>query len=84
MSASIHEVQARKSELTITARDVDGRLVPNAEIFIFNESAKGTPSYIVDSGYTSAYNGSITFSGLLNGEYNITANCFLSVGDDDS
>jgi len=75
--ASVHEVQAQKSELTITARDVDGRLVPNAEIFVLNESAKGTPSYIVDSGYTSAFNGSITFSGLLNGEYNITSNYTL-------
>jgi len=75
--ASIHEVQARKSELTITARDVDGRIVPNAEIFVLNESAKGTPSYVVDSGYTSAFNGSIAFSGLLNGEYNITANYTL-------
>ena len=77
LTASIHEVQARKSELTITARDVDGRIVPNAEIFVLNESAKGTPSYIVDSGYTSAFNGSISFSELLNGEYNITANYTL-------
>jgi len=78
LTASIHEVQARKSELTITARDIDGRLVPNTEIFILNESAKGTPNYIVDSGYTSAYDGSIAFSGLLNGEYNITANYTLN------
>jgi hypothetical protein len=77
LTASVHEVQARKSELTITARDVDGRIVPNAEIFVLNESAKGTPSYIVDSGYTSVFNGSISFSGLLNGEYNITANYTL-------
>ena len=77
LTASIHEVQARKSDLTITARDVDGRIVPNAEIFVLNESAKGTPSYIVDSGYTSAFNGSISFSELLNGEYNITANYTL-------
>ncbi|MFX0075846.1 MAG: hypothetical protein ACFE96_10415, partial [Candidatus Hermodarchaeota archaeon] len=77
LSASIHEVQARKSELKITARDVDGRIVPNAEIFVLNESAKGTPDYIVDSGYTSALSGSITFSNLLNGEYNITANYTL-------
>jgi len=74
LTASVHEAQARKSELTITARDVDGRIVPNAEIFVLNESAKGTPSYVIDSGCTSAFNGSITFSGLLNGEYNITAN----------
>ena len=75
--ASLHEVQARTSELTIMARDVDGHIVPNAEIFVLNESAKGTPDYIVDSGYTSAYTGSITFTGLLNGEYNITANYTL-------
>ncbi len=77
LTTSVHEVQAWKSELTITARDVDGRIVPNAEIFVLNESAKGTPNYIVDSGYTSAFNGSITFSGLLNGKYNITANYTL-------
>ncbi len=77
LTTSVHDVQAWKSELTITARDVDGRIVPNAEIFVLNESAKGTPSYIVDSAYTSAFNGSISFSGLLNGEYNITANYTL-------
>ena len=82
LSSSIHEVQARKSELTITARDVDGRIVPNAEIFLLNESAKGTPDYVVDSGYTSVLSGSITFSDLLNGEYNVTANYTLGAREE--
>jgi len=77
LTTSINEIQARKSDVTIIARDIDGRIVPNAEVFVLNESAKGTPSYIVDSGYTSAFNGSISFLGLLNGEYNITANYTL-------
>ena len=74
LTTSINEIQARKSDVTIIARDVDGRIVPNAEIAILNESAKGTPDYIVDSGFTSDLNGSITFTDILNGEYNITAN----------
>jgi len=77
LTASINEIQARKSNITIITRDVDGRIVPNTKIFLLNETAKGTPNYIVNTGYTSELDGSITFNNVLNGEYNITANYTL-------
>ena len=77
LPTSLNEIQARKSNVKIIARDVDGRIVPNAEIILLNESAKGTPNYIVSTGFTSVIDGSISFSNLLNGEYNITANYSL-------
>ena len=73
LSTSINEIQARKSDITINARDVDGNIVPNAHIIIIDE----TSSTVVASGFTSIFNGSISFSQLLNGEYNITANYTL-------
>ncbi|MHA2289747.1 MAG: hypothetical protein ACXABG_13260, partial [Promethearchaeota archaeon] len=77
LSASLNEVQARKSDVTIIARDIDGRIVPNAKIAILNESAKGTPDYVVVSGLASNLNGSISFKSIVNGRYNITANYTL-------
>ena len=74
LTASIDEVQAHNSTLTIIARDVDGSLVPNAEINLVNNSiAKGMPGHVVSSSYTDS-NGRLTFSLIPNGRYNITAN----------
>ncbi|MHA2391201.1 MAG: carboxypeptidase-like regulatory domain-containing protein [Promethearchaeota archaeon] len=74
ISTSANEVQAHNSTVTIIARDVDGRLVPNAEISIINSSiTKGMPGYEVTTGSTDS-NGRITFSLIPNGKYNITAN----------
>jgi hypothetical protein len=68
------EVQAHNSTVTVIARDVDGRLVPNADVSIVNNSfAKGMPGYEVASGSTDS-TGSITFNLIPNGRYNITAN----------
>ncbi|MEE9377366.1 MAG: DUF2341 domain-containing protein [Candidatus Lokiarchaeia archaeon] len=70
LTTVINDIQARKSDVTVIARDIDGRLVPNAEIIIINE----TSDTIVVSGLTSGLNGSVSFLQLLNGEYNVTAN----------
>ncbi|MFW9900787.1 MAG: hypothetical protein ACFFDY_05810, partial [Candidatus Thorarchaeota archaeon] len=72
LTTSIEELQGYKSDVTIVAKDVDGRIVPNVEIFIVNDSARGTPGFIVDS--KVATDGSITFIDLPRGRYNITAN----------
>ena len=77
LSTSINDIQDRTSDVTITTRDIDGRLVTNAEVFVINESARGTEDFIVDSGISSSTHGKITFENLLNGVYNITANYTL-------
>ncbi|MFX1375833.1 MAG: carboxypeptidase-like regulatory domain-containing protein [Promethearchaeota archaeon] len=77
LPASLDEVQAHNSTITIVARDVDGRLVPNAEVMIVNNSvAKGMPGYQIANGLTNS-NGRITFELIPNGRYNITANYTL-------
>ncbi len=77
LSASVDEVQAHNSTLSIIARDVDGRIVPNAEVMLVNNSvAKGSPGYEVNSGITDS-TGRITFKHIPNGRYNITANYTL-------
>jgi len=75
LTASIEELQAHSSDITIIAKDVDGRIVPNTEIFIINNSAKGTGGFIVDS--KVATDGKITFTDLPRGRYNISANYTL-------
>ncbi|MFX0154616.1 MAG: hypothetical protein ACFE9Q_08835, partial [Candidatus Hodarchaeota archaeon] len=75
LSTSINEIQARKSDVTVDTRDVDGNIVPNVHIIIIDESS----STIVASGFTSTFNGSISFYQLLNGEYNFTANYTLGI-----
>ncbi|MBY9007502.1 MAG: hypothetical protein KGD63_12160 [Candidatus Lokiarchaeota archaeon] len=71
LDTNINDIQARKSDVTVIVRDIDGRYVPNAEIFIVNNSAIDP---IVDSKMSSSLNGSATFTELLNGVYNITVN----------
>ncbi|MHA2048285.1 MAG: carboxypeptidase-like regulatory domain-containing protein [Promethearchaeota archaeon] len=74
LPTSIDEVQAHNSTITIIARDVDGRLVPDAEISLVNNSiAKGLPGHMIANGYTDS-SGRLTLSLIPNGRYNITAN----------
>ena len=65
------EIEERRAEITIITRDVDGRIVPNAEVSIVNMSL---PSPILDTKNTSVDDASIIFSGLDYGTYNITVN----------
>lgn len=81
LSASINEIQDRTSDITISTRDIDGLVLTNVEIFIVNESARGTSNFIVESGVSSSIDGSVTFENILNGAYNITANYTLDGND---
>jgi hypothetical protein len=77
LTATIDEVQAHNSTLTVIARDVDGGIVPNAEVMLVNSSvAKGALGYEVATGMTDS-TGRITFRHIPNGRYNITANYTL-------
>ncbi|MHA1884244.1 MAG: carboxypeptidase-like regulatory domain-containing protein [Promethearchaeota archaeon] len=74
LSTSIDEVQAHNSTITIIARDIDGRLVPNAEVSLVNNSVpKGMPGHIVASDDTDS-TGRAIFKLIPNGRYNITTN----------
>jgi len=66
------DIQAVAGELTFITKDVDGRIVPNAEVRVFNDVG----SYdVID--YTSDQDGSVTFSNVPYGLYNMTANYSL-------
>ncbi len=81
LTVALNEEEKQKSEVTIIAKDVDGRLVPGAEITIFNSST------IADSvnNYTNSINttmdgtgyGSAIFSPVRYAIYNITVNYTL-------
>ena len=74
--ASLEELQADKSTVNVIVKDVDGRLVPNAEVFLINDSAKGTSKFVYDS--LVATEGKAIFSNVPNGRYNITVNYTIS------
>ena len=76
LSTSIDELQAYESTVTIITKDVDGRIVPTADVFIINNSARGQPDFYIINDTTT--DGSITFTGLANGWYDITANYTLN------
>ncbi|MFX1391226.1 MAG: hypothetical protein ACFE9Z_14265 [Promethearchaeota archaeon] len=77
ISAEMQESQAQESSIEVIAKDIDGRIVPNAEITLVNNSiAKGAPGYEVATG-TTDFTGRIRFTQIPNGRYNITANYTL-------
>ncbi|MFX1239477.1 MAG: hypothetical protein ACFE8P_17380, partial [Promethearchaeota archaeon] len=69
LRASLDELQTQVSVVTVIAKDVDGRVVPNAKIFIFDGSDE------IKSGV--ATKGRIKFTNVPRGRYNITANYTL-------
>ncbi|MFX1432111.1 MAG: hypothetical protein ACFFCY_18230, partial [Promethearchaeota archaeon] len=76
-STSINELQYINSTATIITRDVDGRIVPNAEVMLIDATVpKGNPGYEIARGFSDS-TGRITFSNLANRKYNITANYTL-------
>ncbi|MFX1574310.1 MAG: hypothetical protein ACFFB0_16340 [Promethearchaeota archaeon] len=68
------EIEERRSDITIITRDVDGRLVPNAEVSLMNMSDS------IETKFTSLDDASVTFTGIDFGEYNFTVNYTLPSG----
>ena len=75
LSASLNEEQQQLAQVILTCYDVDGRIVPNAEIFLIND----TDGSIVAIQTTSS-DGSARFNQLNYGSYNITINYTLNSG----
>ena len=72
LTSILEEQQTVDNQVTIAAVDVDGRVVPNVDIFIVNESD------IVNS--STAEKGIKTFTKVPRGWFNITANYTLASG----
>ena len=76
LSAEIEEIQAQISSIEIIVKDIDGRVIPTADVMIVDNSyTKGSANYYVANGTTT--NGRTTFSNIPIGYYNITANYTL-------
>jgi len=70
------DVQEKVSATTIIVKDVDGRIVPNAEVSLINSSLANP---ILETKISSE-DGTVLFSGLDWGVYNITANYTTGIG----
>ena len=76
-SAMLNEEQIQKAQVTFIAKDVDGRIVPNAEISLYNDTGAGLV-HIETKNTTS--DGSVIFTNLDYSDYNVTVNYTLSSG----
>ena len=74
LTATLDELQNKNSDVNVVAVDVDGRVVPNAEIFIVNNSAAPADLIVKES---VATDGTALITGIPRGRYNITANYTL-------
>jgi len=75
LSTSLNEEQLQLAQVILTCYDVDGRIVPDAEISLIN----GTDGSLVATQNTSS-DGSAKFNQLNYGSYNITINYTLNSG----
>ena len=73
VAAIIQEEQPQSSDVTITAYDIDGRIVPNAIVYLRNYTTGAILDY-----KTTALNGSVIFQDLNLAAYNFTVNYTLS------
>ncbi|MHA1895093.1 MAG: carboxypeptidase-like regulatory domain-containing protein [Candidatus Helarchaeota archaeon] len=64
---SLGNCEVKKADFTINVLDIDGDPLPNASVFLINESV------IVNQGYTNS-TGSIVFEDIQLAKYNITVN----------
>ncbi|MFX1277277.1 MAG: hypothetical protein ACFFAH_08700 [Promethearchaeota archaeon] len=78
LTGILDELQSVDNEVTVVAVDVDGRSVPNVNIFIVNQSARGQQNFIVNESF--APTGVKTFTKVPIGNFNITANYTLANG----
>ncbi len=75
LTTNLNEEQLQQAQVEFTTLDVDGRIVPNAEVSLYN----GTTG-IWFSTKNSSTDGTITFTNLDNDEYNVTVNYTLNSG----
>ncbi|MHA1383305.1 MAG: DUF2341 domain-containing protein [Candidatus Helarchaeota archaeon] len=74
LDVSLLTEEVRSTELTVFVEDIDGNRVPNAEVFIMNGSdILSTPTSGEFKGNTTT-DGSIIFTGVPFGSFNITVN----------
>ena len=69
------DIDRRKSDVSIIVKDVDGRIVPNAEVSIINSSKPIAEQNLYGSKNSSEDEGTALFTGVNYGDYyNITVN----------
>jgi hypothetical protein len=68
------EVERRKSDVTIIVRDVDGRIVPNAEVSLINSTLQVADQILFGPINSSVNTGTALFTGVTYKNYNITVN----------
>jgi len=75
LNTELNEEQERKAQVKFTTLDVDGRIVPNAEVSLYN----GTDGIWLST-KNSSTDGSVIFTNLDFGEYNVTVNYTINSG----
>ncbi|MFX1364868.1 MAG: hypothetical protein ACFFCE_07470 [Promethearchaeota archaeon] len=65
------DIEERRSEVTVIVKDIDGRIVPNAEVSLVNYSL---PDPIIDTQNTSTDEGSAVFTDVDYKTYDIVVN----------
>ena len=75
LTVNINEEQKQQAEVKFTTLDVDGRIVPNGEVSLYNGS---TGVWL--STKNSSTDGTVIFTNLDYGEYNVTVNYTINSG----
>ncbi|KKM15233.1 hypothetical protein LCGC14_1698130, partial [marine sediment metagenome] len=68
------QAERRKSDVTVIVRDVDGRIVPNAEVSLINSSEPIADQIQYGPLNSSETDGSVIFTGVTYATYNYTVN----------
>jgi len=77
LTTTMNEEQEQKAEATFIILDIDGGIVPGAEVTIINGTAGAG---VFNETKTASSDGSVVFTRLEYGEYNITVNYTLNSG----
>ncbi|MFX0023472.1 MAG: hypothetical protein ACFE9S_14195 [Candidatus Hermodarchaeota archaeon] len=76
ITTELNEIQIQKSDITIIARDIDGMIVPNAEVSLIQNN-------VVIKKQTTDITGTTIFTGLNFGIYNFTVEYVFSPSYED-
>jgi len=71
LSTELEEIEERKSDVAVIVKDVDGRLVPNAEVFLTNNTHLNPIKYSASS---TESDGTAYFTGVGYDKYDIWVN----------